>query len=487
MTNPIRSLRLVLVVLALLSLSVACRTSHISSEQDTSVQLDLLTPDTSQPDTSQPDTSQPDTSQPDTSTTDAVSDGSEPVDTNLGSDADTALEDQSQPDANTVDTDLPDKTNPPDTAIDFDVVTPDISQGSDPVIEQKGTNGAYLLKGLIVTPDTTLQGQVLVEQKLEADGVTRGVITCVKADCTGMAAAADATVIETNGLIFPGMLDAHNHVLYDVFNETHWSPLDRSDKPGEYWDTHTQWAASSNASYHVMKDVYDYMVSVSNGAGLACEMLKYGELKAIVAGTTSVLGAPIGGTSICYGSLARSIDGSRNGLPKVLHKPASPDADGRIYHNYLCPLLDASPQLNVASNDHIQTSISVPSCEVKDPNVGDTCDDLRENFDTCSTWSYVVHAAEGKHTCPDDDKECNKSMFTEWNNLTEDGLDAQQVTVVHGTALGTEQFQHMLDHGMRLVWSPRSNMSLYGQTTRIDLILELEKSSGKRMTIALGP
>ena len=49
-------------------------------------------------------------------------------------------------------------------------------------------------------------------------------IACVAPSCAGDPAAADATVVETNGIIFPGLIDTHNHILFDIFDETDWAP-----------------------------------------------------------------------------------------------------------------------------------------------------------------------------------------------------------------------------------------------------------------------
>ena len=46
---------------------------------------------------------------------------------------------------------------------------------------------------------------------------------------------------------------------------------------------------------------------------LRCEIDKFGELKGLVAGTTSIVGLP-GTSAACFGSLARSIDVAQNGL-----------------------------------------------------------------------------------------------------------------------------------------------------------------------------
>ena len=47
-------------------------------------------------------------------------------------------------------------------------------------------------------------------------------------------------------------------------------------------------------------------------------------------------------------------------------------------------------------------------------------------------------------------------------------LLAPQTAIVHGTALGNAEFTKMAATGMKLIWSPKSNLFLYNDTTRID-------------------
>ncbi|MFT7622261.1 MAG: 5-methylthioadenosine/S-adenosylhomocysteine deaminase [Myxococcota bacterium] len=302
-----------------------------------------------------------------------------------------------------------------------------------PVVTQVGSPVRYLLTGMVVTPYIAFVGQVLV---------VGDTLECVAPDCSDEPLADGATVINTNGIIYPGMLDSHNHVLYNVFNNDDWVPA-------KWYENHNQWP--NEDAYNEMQDTYNYLVTKAD-ANLKCEVLKYGEIKALLGGTTSVLGAAKGSPQKCYKSLARSIDGSFNDLPDAI---APPGVD---------PLAcTAGP-----SHDHIQvSSLGVPSAS--------TAEGVLNNLDSCKTWSYVIHVAEGVPT--------NASAFNEWDDLLEAGLDQPETAIVHGTALGLPEFQHMVDVGMKLVWSPRSNYALYGFTTRIDQAMQTEGE----LTIALAP
>jgi hypothetical protein len=124
-----------------------------------------------------------------------------------------------------------------------------IQVGADPA--------KFVLRGTIVNPDQVLKGEVVI------DGDT---ITCVAADCTDPAGATQITV--TNAYIFPGFIDAHNHVAYNFLPK--WTPP-------KVYQRRSQWQASP--SYKTFKKPYD-----ENKKTLFCEIVKYGEVKALLSG-----------------------------------------------------------------------------------------------------------------------------------------------------------------------------------------------------------
>lgn len=78
-----------------------------------------------------------------------------------------------------------------------------------------GVGSALLLRGTIVTPTVAFVGEVLVQ------GDT---IACVAASCAGQPGADTASIVETKGLVFPGLIDSYNNTLFDVFDENDWAP-----------------------------------------------------------------------------------------------------------------------------------------------------------------------------------------------------------------------------------------------------------------------
>jgi cytosine/adenosine deaminase-related metal-dependent hydrolase len=279
------------------------------------------------------------------------------------------------------------------------------------------------LRGTIVTPSEVFQGEVLI------DGDT---ITCAAPSCATAPNASLATVVETRGLVFPGLIDTHNHVLYNVFDATDWTPI-------RAYTNHEQW--TNEARYIAMVDAKQYL----NGEGsspidLGCELDKYGEIKGLIAGTTSIVGAANPANRACYGTLSRTIDQSPNGL----------------------------------GDDKIQVATLFPTM--------DTADGVCENFADDSTDAFLIHIAEGT-----DANALNEFQELGTVTTTDGCLYAPETTIVHGTALGDAQFTTMAEHDMSLVWSPRSEIVLYGAGTDTTKTTNVALARSKGINVGLGP
>jgi 5-methylthioadenosine/S-adenosylhomocysteine deaminase len=320
--------------------------------------------------------------------------------------------------------------------------------GSDATI-QPGAADRFLLIGTVVTPDASFVGEVLVE----GDS-----ITCVDqgTSCEAQSGATGATVIKTNGVIAPGLIDTHNHILFDIFNDDDWVPHVPSTcnsvtdcNASQYcaggkcacvdnvcrYTNHNQWP--QEAEYNQMLDYKQCLEDASQGkpswcpqkydeAGdVRCELDKWGELKGMVAGTTSIVGLP-GTSSACFGSLSRSIDVTQNDLP----------------------------------GDKIQTSALFP------PSAS-SANGVCTNFTSGSTDAYLIHCGEGTD-------QTSLGEFATLGTVTtpDDCLYAPQTAITHGTSFGPTEFGTMAQHGMSLTWSPASNVALYGKTADIPAALD---------------
>ena len=193
-------------------------------------------------------------------------------------------------------------------------------------------------------------------------------------------------------------MDAHNHVAYNALPR--WTPP-------KLYKNRGQWQGSD--AYKVFKKPYDDLTN----KGLTCEMIKYGEVKALLSGITTIQGTSPG--SQCIRTLIRNAENQAN-LP--------------------------------VSASHIRTFIL---------DIGS----FQGGIDWTATKSFVVHLAEGVRGDP-------KSL-TEFTTLKSKNLLASSTAVIHGAAFGDSEFQQMGAAGAKLIWSPRSNLVLYAQTTDIPL------------------
>jgi cytosine/adenosine deaminase-related metal-dependent hydrolase len=290
-----------------------------------------------------------------------------------------------------------------------------------PVVEENASKTKYLLKGTILVPSGPLVGELLV------DGNT---ITCVAASCSGAPGAAGATVVDTNGVIAPGLIDGHNHILFNIFDADDWTPMQAYGNSG-------QWPNEDR--YGAMVDTKQWLEGQGNSpVELECELDKYGETKALIAGTTSVQASA--GSNSCYASVARTIDTSSNGLP----------------------------------DDNMQTSTLFPSTS--------SADGVCANFADGDTTAYVIHVAEGV------DLTARNQFDTLETISTVDGcLYDAKTTIIHGTALDPTRLAEMGQIGMGLVWSPQSNVFLYGANTDLTKTTDIPTALAEGITVAIAP
>lgn len=279
-----------------------------------------------------------------------------------------------------------------------------------------GAGKTYVLKGTIVTPDHVIpNGSVLIEgREIEAVG-------------TKITVPKGAQVLRVHGIILPGMIDLHDHLVWNVFPR--WKP------PVLFQDRY-QWQ-ETRAYATALKDPEADMMK----AGLGCEMDRYAESKAIAGGATSVVGSlasfpPGSHSNACIGGLARNLDFFSN-----LYARGVPDEEPLRYEVF--PL-----QMPVRVANTIRAGMASGKI-------------------TC----LLVHLAEGD----------DASARREFQMFEARGLLRPGTVIIHGTALRAAQFQAMKQNDVGLVWSPRSNFELYGTTT------DVAAAKSAHVKIAIGP
>jgi cytosine/adenosine deaminase-related metal-dependent hydrolase len=270
----------------------------------------------------------------------------------------------------------------------------------------KRTNGGRLV-GQVLTAEAVYLGGAV---QWNADGIiTR--VGCSE-DIGPPVDVAEITC--PAGIISPGMINAHDHLTYDQ----NW--------PGDWGDTRydrrNEWRKGLNGKPRIEAPRSDREKPLQ---------VAWAELRHVMAGTTSIAGS--GGSA----GLARNVDVAdlQRGL------------EGGVVRYDTFPLGDWS---DVEGHT-------------------DTCDypqvvgrDVLENL------IFLPHVAEGIDAAAHNEILCLTGRGT---NPESRGVDlaAPNASFIHAVAGDLRNAEVLRDRDMSVVWSPRSNISLYGNTAPVTL------------------
>lgn len=260
-------------------------------------------------------------------------------------------------------------------------------------------------------------GPLLGEVLVEGDR-----ITCVAADC----AAAGATIIDCgNAAIAPGLINTHDHITF-----TQNAPYTAT---GERYEHRHDWR----------RGLRGHTVIPASG-GASQEEVSWGELRFLLGGATSIVGS--GGAP----GFLRNLDQANNqeGLGK-------PPVEFETF-----PLGDSNGTLRSG-----------------DCNYGNAVSEA----EIAQLASFEPHVAEGIDDEAHNEFLClsDPSFDTVAPGLASD-LTVAQTAMIHGIGLRATDYAMMGQDGTALIWSPRSNITLYGDTARVTIA----KQTG--VQIALG-
>jgi 5-methylthioadenosine/S-adenosylhomocysteine deaminase len=290
-----------------------------------------------------------------------------------------------------------------------------LSFGSSPCFSQQ-TN-SITLKGTLVTPSEIVQdGLVTVSGNRIAD-------------VSGSSGRLPPGTIDTDALIFPGLIDLHDHIT--------WNFLPRW-KPGDLFNNRYDW--QQTIAYKIALD--DPHARIFDDRTLACDADRFGEIKAIVGGSTSVVGSltptPNTDDNACIKGLARNLDNFAGFEQSVLNK------------------------------EPLRYEVFPFEMQLADATK------VRADLDSGTLKAFLIHVGEGK---PSDASAAREFRMLAKRN---DGFLRPGVSVIHGVALGKDEFSQMATAKVGLIWSPRSNIELYGATTDV----RSAKEAGVKIALA---
>lgn len=264
-----------------------------------------------------------------------------------------------------------------------------------------------LLVGTVLTPGTIYRGgQVLVDA-----GGTIAFVGCgtdCDADPTCRARAASATAITCpQGVISPGLINTHDHLGY-----TGSGPVADT---GERYDDRHQWRLGLCGHTRI---------SVTGNA--SPDVVAWGELRFLFGGATSTVGAAHAS------GLLRNLDFD--------HGLQVPPVDAETF-----PLGDSNPPGSLCSG--------APVCSAYTGAVSEAA--------IAADHAYLAHVAEGVDAPSAAEFACLSAA-----NPGHDIVVAKSA-FVQGVGLTAADFAEMAASGTALVWSPRSNLRLYGDTAAV--------------------
>ena len=284
-----------------------------------------------------------------------------------------------------------------------------------------GTNGE-LLTGTILTPDTIyVGGQVAVDNT--------GTITCVACDCTtgtGAASAQATTISCPQGVISPGLINTHDHITYaqnSPYTDT-----------GERYEQRHDWREGLRGHHKIPAP-----------GGATNDQISWGEMRFLFGGATSTVGS-----------------GGAAGLLRNLDKSAEEEGLGETAVDFSTFPLDDTSGIQLTSTCNYGSS---PDTEAS--IVGDT--------------SYEPHVSEGIDSVARNEFLC---MSSTTYDTTAPGvshnLTVAKTAMLHAIGLLPTDYGDMAANGTKLVWAPRSNITLYGNTAEVTV------ASRMGVEIALG-
>jgi 5-methylthioadenosine/S-adenosylhomocysteine deaminase len=254
-----------------------------------------------------------------------------------------------------------------------------------------------------------------------------------------------ASVIEAGAddLLFPGLINLHDHPLENFLHtwpppSTHAIP-DQGKAGTDPYANRYQWGGgSSTTSPPELARLVSNPAAVladSIGLGLGGEVVKYAESAALLGGETAIQGAPRNQET--DGILARNID-----------------------------------------SDAFDTRIAKPRVQAIALLDGPELAELRAGMIDGRYDGWMVHLAEGVR---DGDRRPGDTVSsrTEFATLKAKGLLTDMTVIIHGTGLERSDFAEMRSaqtiradgigdgRGAKLVWSPLSNLLLYGRTANV--------------------
>ena len=227
-------------------------------------------------------------------------------------------------------------------------------------------------------------------------------------------------VVETGGILFPGLIELHNHLSYNALPL--WSPVPKRFEHRDQWSNHKDYRPMISGPMTV---IGEYRDSTGQPALLPA-LVRYVECKCLLGGVTTSQGVKLAsnaGIRRFYRGIVRNVEQTDD--------PALPEAQGRIAD------VDARDARSFLAR-------------------------LKKE-DNC----FLLHLSEGV-TDPAKPDSIARRHFLALEIAPGQWALNDVFTGIHAAGLLPEDFDVLARQHASMIWSPLSNLLLYGGTARVD-------------------
>ncbi|RZA24695.1 MAG: hypothetical protein EOP10_09120 [Proteobacteria bacterium] len=271
---------------------------------------------------------------------------------------------------------------------------------------------------------TYIEGTMLfsdgIKQKSSLIIDPKGLISCTGCDCLAEAKTQDATRISCpNGLISPALINGHDHLT--------WANVKPQSAGDERFEHRNDWRGGKRGHKKI---------TVPSGG--SNPEVAFGEIRQLMVGTVSIAG------SNSVAGFARNLD------------------NAALMEGLSTTAMDYETFPLEGGGDY-------------DFRVGDCAYSRQPALAYLGMGQHLMHVAEGI-----DDAARNEFLCLSGAQAGGfDGITTKN-TIIHGIGLSAREVEVLHKDGTAVIWSPRSNISLYGNTATVPLM----KNEG--VNVALG-
>ena len=226
--------------------------------------------------------------------------------------------------------------------------------------------------------------------------------------------------VDTGGTLSPGFIELHNHLAYNALPL--WSPVPKRFQHRGQWPDHADYRKLISGPMTVVGEYRDEQDRPS----LLAPLVRYVECKCLLGGVTTSQGIMLNsnaGIQRYYRGLLRNVE-------------QTDDLD----------LLEAQGRI----------------ADVDAKDASSFWGRLKKE-DSC----FLLHLSEGVSRAGDKDSIARRH-FLSLQVAPDQWAINDRLAAIHAAGLLPEDFEVMARHGGSMVWSPLSNLLLYGATARVD-------------------